>query len=135
MYEVQTHTEVDGWLNVWGVTGDDNVRHPWRFTTEADANDEMAEALRDDPSLELRVVKCKRFEVHASIEDNHHKEFWAADEREAQLLAEHELGTIDPRKEWRWTNGEFRVDWITCLDDEEPITSCEEPEVPYTATI
>ena len=137
MYVVQTLTEVDGWINCWGVTGDDNVRRPDMYETEAEANDEMAEALRDDPSLELRVVKCKRFEVHASIEDNHHKEFWAADEREAQLLAEQELGTIDPRKDgvWRWTNGEFRVDWITCVDNEESDTSCEEPEVPYTATV
>ena len=137
MWVVQTHTEFDDWLNTWGVTGDDNVRRPLMFETEAEAIAEMAEAIKDDPSLELRVVKCKRFEVHASIEDNHHKEFWAASEREAKLLAEHELGTIDPRKDgvWRWTNGEFRVDWITCLDDEESDTSCEEPEAPHTATV
>ena len=48
MWVVQTHTEFDGWLCTWGVTGADNIRRPDMYETEAEALAEMAEALRDD---------------------------------------------------------------------------------------
>lgn len=134
MYEVQTHTEVDGWLNVWGVTGDDNVRHPWRFTTEADANNEMAEALRDDPSLKLRVVKLHLYRFDVNISEYWDQEYWAVNATEAKKMAEEEAG--NPSKYgWRCNDGEFEILEVRLIPDEELDLSCEEPEVLHTATI
>ncbi len=134
MWEVQTHTEVDGWLNVWGVTGDDNVRHPWRFTTEADANNEMAEALNDDPSLKLRVVKLHLYRFDVNISEYWDQEYWAVNATEAKRMAEEEAG--NPSKYgWRWTDGQFEILEVRLIPDEELDLSCEEPEVLHTATI
>jgi hypothetical protein len=136
MWVVQTHTEFDDWLNVWGVTGGDNVRRPCMFDTEAEANAEMAEAIKDDPSLELRVVKCKRFTVFATITTEFQKEFWAADKDEAKELGDHEMTVIEPEKGgWGYDDSSFEIWDVVCDDDEEPITSCEEPEAPHTATV
>lgn len=56
-YEVQTRT-LAGFENVSGITGEDNIRRPLRFDTEAEAKAEMAEQMDDDPSLDLRVRKA-----------------------------------------------------------------------------
>ena len=136
MWEVQTFTEFDEWLNTWGVTGDDNVRRPLMFETEAEAIAEMAEAINDDPSLNLRVVKCKLFCVFATITTEYQKEFWAADKHEAKMLGDHEMTVIEPEKGgWDYDNSSFEIWEVSCDDDEEPITSCEEPEAPHTATV
>ena len=122
MWVVQTLTEFDGWFNVWGVTGDDNVRRPCMFDTEAEAIAEMAEAINDDPSLELRVVKCKQYTVFASIKTDYQKEFWAASAHEAKMLGDHEMGTIDPEKGgWGYDDSNFEIWDVVCDDDEEPI--------------
>ena len=56
-WEVQTRT-LSGFENVSGITGDDNIRRPLMFDTEAEAKAEMAEQLDDDPDLDLRVRKA-----------------------------------------------------------------------------
>lgn len=136
MWVVQTHTEFDGWLCTWGITGADGIRRPDMYETEAEAIAEMAEALRDDPDQELRVVKCKRFTVFATITTEYQKEFWAADKHEAKMLGDHEMTVIEPKKGgWDYDNSSFEIWDVVCDDDEEPITSCEEPEAPHTATV
>ena len=136
MWVVQTLTEFDGWLCTWGVTGADGIRRPDMYETEAEAWAEMVESLRDFPDQELRVVKCKRYTVYATITTEYQKEFWAASVHEAKMLGDHEITNIEPEKGgWDYDDSNFEIWEVSCDDDEEPITSCEEPEAPHTATV
>ena len=136
MWVVQTLTEFDGWLCTWGITGADGIRRPDMYETEAEAIAEMVESLRDFPDQELRVVKCKRFTVFATITTEYQKEFWAASAHEAKMLGEHEVSSIEPEKGgWDYDDSNFEISDVVCDDDEEPITSCEKPDPLHTATI
>ncbi len=108
MWVVQTLTEFDGWLCTWGITGADGIRRPDMYETEAEAWAEMVESLRDFPDQELRVVKCKRFTVFATITTEYQKEFWAADKHEAKMLGDHEMTVIEPERRLGLRQFQFR---------------------------
>tara|TARA_R110001592_G_scaffold79627_2_gene237951 strand:+ start:651 stop:1055 length:405 start_codon:yes stop_codon:yes gene_type:complete len=134
MYAVQTLTELNGWLNVWGVTGRDNVRLPCMFETEAEAEAEMVEAVKDDPSLTLRVIKLSCYRIDINISQHWDQEYWAEDEYWATKMAEEEAG--NPAKYgWRWNDGQYEIQEVTRIPDEKFDLSCEEPEVLHTATV
>lgn len=134
MWEVQTNSICQGWHNCWGTTDEWGHDVPWRFTTEAEANSEMAEALRDDPDLELRVVKVHLYRFDVNISQHWDQEYWAVDAVEATKMAEEEAG--NPAKHgWRWNDGQYEIFDVTLIPDEELDLSCEEPEAPHTATV